>query len=79
MAERKVYHIVPNSGQEKDWKIKEEKVDEPIGLFSNKEEAIEKAKEIAKANEPSQIIVHREDGQIQTEYTYGDDPREYKG
>lgn len=79
MAERKVYHIVPNSGQEQDWKIKEEKVDEPIGLFSNKEEAIEKAKEIAKANEPSQIIVHRQDGQIQTEYTYGDDPREYKG
>jgi len=79
MAERKVYHIVPNSGQEKDWKIKEEKVDEPIGLFSNKEEAIEKAKEIAKANEPSQIVVHREDGQIQTEYTYGDDPIEHKG
>jgi len=79
MAARKVYHIVPNPGQEKDWKIKEENVDEPLGLFDNKEEAIEKAKEIAKANEPSQIIVHREDGQIQTEYTYGDDPREHKG
>lgn len=79
MAARKVYHIVPNPGQEKDWKIKEENIDEPLGLFSNKEEAIEKAKEIAKANEPSQIIVHREDGQIQTEYTYGDDPRKYKG
>ena len=79
MAQRKVYHIVPNPGQEKDWKIKEENIDEPLGLFSNKEEAIEKAKEIAKANEPSQIIVHREDGQIQTEYTYGDDPRKYKG
>ena len=79
MAQRKVYHIVPNPGQEKDWKIKEENIDEPLGLFSNKVEAIEKAKEIAKANEPSQIIVHREDGQIQTEYTYGDDPRKYKG
>jgi hypothetical protein len=79
MAQRKVYHIVPNPGQEKDWKIKEENIDEPLGLFSNKEEAIEKAKEIAKANEPSQIIIHREDGQIQTEYTYGDDPRKYKG
>jgi len=79
MAARKVYHIVPNPGQEKDWKIKEENVDEPLGLFSNKEEAIEKAKEMAKANEPSQIIIHREDGQIQTEYTYGDDPRKYKG
>ena len=79
MAARKVYHIVPNPGQEKDWKIKEENIDEPVGLFSNKEEAIERAKEIAKANEPSQIIIHREDGQIQTEYTYGDDPRKYKG
>ena len=79
MAQRKVYHIVPNPGQEKDWKIKEENVDEPLGLFSDKEEAIEKAKEMAKANEPSQIIIHREDGQIQTEYTYGDDPKKYKG
>jgi len=26
MAERKVYHIVPNPGQEKDWKIKEENI-----------------------------------------------------
>jgi len=37
------------------------------------------ARELAKANQPSQIIIHTRDGRIETEHTYGDDPRQTEG
>ena len=37
------------------------------------------ARERAKSTEPSQIVIHKQDGVIETEYTYGDDPRDVPG
>ena len=41
--------------------------------------AIARAKSTAQKNLPSQVIVHKADGEIQTEFTYGDDPKKKKG
>jgi Uncharacterized protein conserved in bacteria (DUF2188) len=34
---------------------------------------------MAKADQPSQIVIHTHDGRIETEHTYGDDPSETPG
>ncbi len=77
MARRKVWHVVPNP--DGDWAVRREGAQRASGLYRNKAEAIERAKELAKANEPSQIKIHREDGTFQTEHTYGADPEKYPG
>ena len=39
-----------------------------------KSDAVEAGQKVAKANRPSQLVVHRQDGTIEYEYTYDDDP-----
>lgn len=55
----------------------------PLGLkhsgvvqysHDNKDPVVSQGQSTAKANEPSQLVVHRADGTIEYEYTYGDDP-----
>lgn len=41
--------------------------------------AIQAARGIARAIQPSQVVVQRPDGRIRTEHTYGSDPRRTKG
>lgn len=45
-----------------------------------KEAAIEKGRQTAKKNAPfGQLIIKKQNGKIQTEWTYGHDPRKTKG
>lgn len=74
---RKVYHVVP--APEKGWLVKEEKNKNPSARADRKADAVKRAKELAKKAKLGQVIVHKKNGQIQTEYTYGDDPRSTKG
>ena len=76
MPKRKVVHVKPNKG---DWKVQTEGTEKAANIFDNKQEAIARAKEIAKNAPLGQVKIHKEDGTIQTEHTYGKDPREYKG
>lgn len=69
MAERTVYHVVPN--QDEGWKVELEGASQASSTHQNKDEAVERARELAQDREPSQIIIHREDGTIQEERTYG--------
>lgn len=41
---------------------------------SRKEDALEAARQMAYANMPSQVMVQLQNGQWQTEWTYGNDP-----
>ena len=50
-----------------------------LGAWDHKNLAIEHAKELAKAAPLGQVIVHGEDGKIQDEFTYGEDPRNIPG
>lgn len=71
---RTVYHVVPDAGGEQ-WLVTREN-----GTFREehrtKEEAVSAAKERARGQEPAQVKVHRLDGNMEYESTYGDDPRQ---
>lgn len=71
MGNRTVYHVVPDGTK---WRVKVEGSALSGRSFSLKESAISYARQQAKANEPSQVVVHKKDGTIQTEWTYGSDP-----
>jgi hypothetical protein len=66
---RKVYRVLPDGG---DWKVTLDSVFQKT--FSLKSSAVDWAVAEAKANKPSQVVVHRADGTIEEEWTYGDDP-----
>lgn len=69
-AETLVYHLLPEKDQ---WAVRLEGEDEDLSLFKTKAAALDAARDLAYANEPSRIVVHRADGTIQTSYSYGDD------
>jgi len=74
---RKTYHVVPL--EKGGWAVKLEGAKNPSGRFDKKTEAIARGKELAKKPQLGALKVHKQDGKIQTEYTYGDDPKRSKG
>jgi Uncharacterized protein conserved in bacteria (DUF2188) len=72
-TERVVYHVVPNSSGEK-WLVSQENA-----AFrrehDTKEEAVEEARRLAQQAPLGQIKVHKKDGNMEYESTYGEDPR----
>ncbi len=75
--QRKVYHVVPNASAEK-WLVSQENAS-LRREFDTKEEAIEEARKLAQAAGLGQIKVHKKDGNMEYESTYGEDPPEYPG
>jgi hypothetical protein len=71
--QRVVYHVVPNSSAER-WVVSQENA-EFRREFDTKEEAVEFAKERARKEELGQVKVHKKDGNMEYESTYGEDPR----
>lgn len=69
---REVYHVVPNSSAER-WVVSQENTAFKRE-FDRKEEAVEFARERAKAAALGQIKVHKQDGNMEYESTYGEDP-----
>lgn len=69
---RDVFHVVPNSSAE-GWVVSQENA-EFRREFERKEDAVEFAKERAKAAQLGQIKVHTADGNMEYENTYGEDP-----
>lgn len=65
-----VYHVAPH---EQGWKVGIEGQAAPASVHPTKEAALNAAREIAKAAEPSRVVVHRMDGTIQNQFSYGDD------
>lgn len=76
-SKREVYHVVPNSSGEK-WVVSQEN-NEFKREFDTKNEALEFAKERAKAAELGQVKVHKQDGNMEYENTYGEDPERTPG
>lgn len=77
MTNRKVYHVTKNpiGG----WDVKKEGGERASGHFDTKVEAVDRGKELAKSGGLGQVKIHGQDGKIQTEHTYGDDPHPPKG
>jgi len=82
MVERKdpkriTYHVVPGAGG--GWAVKGEGSMRASAIAERKQDAIRAAKALAKGRPLGQVVIHRKDGVIQTEWTYGKDPRKYPG
>lgn len=73
MTERTVFHVTPNG---KRWQVKQVNgadADDPT-LFATKTEAVEEGRRRARGTQPSQLVIHDEQGRIRDEHTYQDDP-----
>lgn len=77
-SSRKVYHVVPNADQSR-WVVSMENDDQFRQEFDTKQEAVEAAKGRARDEEPSQVKVHSQNGNMEYESTYGDDPSRSPG
>lgn len=63
------YHLIPNGSE---WAVRREGNSEDIAVHPTKNAALDAARGIAKAHEPSRLVVHKADGTIQTSYNYGE-------
>lgn len=77
MAKRTVVYVAPNKRQG-GWNV-ETQSGGPKQHFETKPPAIDAAKGIAKAAPLGQVKIQKENGKLQTEYTYGEDPRRTRG
>jgi hypothetical protein len=69
---RKTYHVTPtNHG---DWKVKRERTDRADSVHESKQNAIDRARELAISGGLGQVVIHNQNGKIQSERTYGKDP-----
>jgi len=68
--ERKVFHVAPH---EEGWKLTLEGTDKPVSVHNTKDDAMTAAREVAKKAEPSQVIVHKMDGTVQSQFGYGEE------
>jgi hypothetical protein len=75
---RNVYYVSPNK-KRGGWDVQKEGAKRAQKHFDTKSPAIKLGKELAKGSELGQLKIQKQDGKIQTEYTYGKDPRETKG
>jgi hypothetical protein len=74
---RKVYHLT--KGSDGDWKGTLVGARRPSVSAETKAEGLERTVEIARGAGLSQVVIHKEDGIIQSERTYGKDPRRFPG
>ncbi|MGI8539153.1 MAG: DUF2188 domain-containing protein [Rubrobacteraceae bacterium] len=68
-SHRKTYSVRPQSGGK--WRVEAEGASRASSVHEMKDDAVHKAKELAQGQEPSQVLVYKKDGTIQTEQTYG--------
>jgi hypothetical protein len=75
---RTVVEVGPAKGSRTGWQVKV-RGKATVQYSETKLPAIAQAKKIAKAAALGQVIVKKENGQFQTEYTYGQDLKRSKG
>jgi uncharacterized protein YdaT len=70
MVNSKRHHVVPH---ESGWAVRREGSARASTVTRTKDQAIDRARGIAE-RERGGVVIHRENGTIQEERTYGDDP-----
>jgi len=71
MSSRRVYDVSPMGDK---WAVKARGPKQASLVFDKKEDAVDRAREMAAKLPLAQVVVRKQDGTIQTEYTYGEDP-----
>lgn len=77
MAKRVQYRVLPTDGG--DWKVQKTGGIRASAVIENKAAAIQEASRLAQKAPLGQVVIHKQDMTIQKEYTYGKDPRKYRG
>ena len=67
MAERTIYHVVPN-GEE--WAVKKQGASQASRVASTQSEAVKHAESFAQKQAPSRVVIHGEDGLIQEQHSF---------
>jgi hypothetical protein len=67
------------SGGDEGWKVNRDGAKRTDSVHDKKSDAVDRARELAKDNKPSQVVIHKRDGKIQEERTYEKDPYPPKG
>ena len=68
---RNVTRVVPNKSTG-GWKVTKD--GKTVSNHRKKTTAVPKGRTTAKKQQPSQLVIHKKNGQIQTEHTYKNDP-----
>lgn len=76
MGQKPTRHVVPASGV---WKVKTEGASRAMSVHATQTEALAAAAAAARASGAGSVVVHRPDGTIREERTYGPDPARTKG
>lgn len=77
MSERKRVWVSPDG--QGGWDVKTQGAQRAAANYEDKPDAVNRAKDIARSAPLGQVIIKGEDGKIQTEHTYGKDPRRSPG
>jgi len=72
MAKRATYHVTPRSDGR--WNVKQAGAGRASDTAKTQGKAVERARELASGNPRSQVVIHRPNGRIREEHTYGSDP-----
>ncbi|MCO5133720.1 MAG: DUF2188 domain-containing protein [Phyllobacteriaceae bacterium] len=72
---KKGQHVVPSGSK---WSVRRAGASRASGSFRTQEEAISRAREIAR-NQGTELYIHGRDGRIRERNTYGSDPHPPKG
>lgn len=78
MAQRNVWDVIYDTAS-RQWHVMREGGKRASSRHDRKDDAVAAATAYAQNNKPSQVRIHKTDGMIQSERTYGDDPTRYKG
>jgi hypothetical protein len=73
---RDKYFINPT---EAGWELKKQGADRATKTFETKNSALDYSRDFVGSKDNSQLIIKKQNGVIQTEHTYGNDPEKYKG
>ena len=68
-GERKTYVVTTHA--KGGWKVQAEGASRATSVHKTKGEAVANAKELARSHQPSQLLVYKQNGTVQTEQTYG--------
>ena len=68
-ADRTTYTVTARAGGS--WEVRTEGASRATSVHDSKDEAVSRAKKLAGDRRPSQLLVYKKDGTVQTEQTYG--------
>ncbi|MCB9543229.1 MAG: DUF2188 domain-containing protein [bacterium] len=75
--DRIVYHVTHRPDGR--WQGKRVGAERAAHVTDTKQEAIDRTVELARKSALGQVVIHTQDGRIESERTYGDDPYPPKG